>query len=796
MLAPIGFGKTFTIAYVVQYLKSGGGDVASNTPTTDTLSVTAPSALQPRRNVYFHYCKDDGTTNKALNVFNGLASQLLKDHKDLRAYFDNRAQKQETDGYHPTSNPSRVKDLLIDLVGMLPPPMFLIIDALDECLPNDRRVLLDFLEQIPEQIPGRTTSIRILTSARASHLDQSEKLYPKMAVPICSWYLRAVRQRDGIIAEFLVEHHMRHVSDDEDVRQLLVKNLTSGMRGSAMWARMTIEDIVTAGLTSPDSIRYYLKENELPKPLTELYLRVFKNVTGGQEANQWLLARSLELIAGARRRLSFDEMLYALSLYTPLSRREVSRAKDLSELRNILRSQVDENRVRKLLRPFADLKPTFGFVHESLKAAVLEFPPLTDAASSRQQGWTGVSGIEGVMLRTCVDYLMLEDFNWPETIPDDKGVRGKMSQVHQKMWDDHPKISGPFGAFFDYAARCWTDHLGSAPVGFNLDDILELASPTSARNKAWRLPRPVPAWYPACSPAMKPSALCLIVGFGNVSILEQQLDRLAQNGDVDRRLLVDAAKIAIGCDKPGNFQTLMNHRSTAMDMHTAEMLKISMRCISSGPGWRRNKSEEWAGLIRGLFDKLAPDTIPSPNELLRDAYEVRCMPVIEKLCERAKADPAFQKRLMQPTGGIGPLGKLAGCNDVAALRYLCQQDGIEAHASNRDIYGGNILGFLYYPKLEIIELLVDKFPWLASERGGVAPNRRPDMCQTPILDPHADAREVVNVWSSGQLEFKEIEDRPPVNYLESDEKLSGPICYGIGGWIEDLSAMDTASLPS
>ena len=181
------------------------------------------------------------------------------------------------------------------------------------------------------------------------------------------------------------------------------------------------------------------------------------------------------------------------------------------------------------------------------------------------------------MLRTCVDYLMLEDFNWAERIPDDKGVRREISQAHQEMWDAHRKpwdesddesdselsadaenehgsaFSGnnltepplrrwqppmssktdPCGAFFKYAARCWKDHLGIATVDFNLDDVLELASPTSARHELWMLESSFK--YPRCSQEMKPSALCLIAGFANTSVLEQQLDRLAQNGDGDRR---------------------------------------------------------------------------------------------------------------------------------------------------------------------------------------------------------------------------------------------------------------------
>ena len=199
----------------------------------------------------------------------------------------------------------------------------------------------------------------VMHSARASNLDASEKLFPKTAVAICSWELTLLHERDRCIAEFLVK------------------------------------------------IQSFLEKNEPPKRLTELFLGIFENMmTRDDKECKWLLARSLTLIAGAIDALTFDELLYALSLYTPPSKGEVSRTvKDLEELRKNLCREVDEGRIRQLLRPFAVLEPTVGFVHQSLKETVLEYPALTDAAPSTVGG-----GIEGIMLRTCVDYLLLDDF--------------------------------------------------------------------------------------------------------------------------------------------------------------------------------------------------------------------------------------------------------------------------------------------------------------------------------------------------------------------------------------------------
>ena len=356
----------------------------------------------------------------------------------------------------------------------------------------------------------------------------------------------------------------------------------------------------------------------------------------------------------------------------------------------------------------------------------------------------------------------------------------------------------PFGAFFDYAARYWTYHLGGAPVDFSLDDVLKFASPTSGRQRAW-----AQGWRTVGSPPRVAdiNPLCLLAEFGNVSILEQLLDRLAPNGDGDRGSIVDAATAAIHHGNPSNVRALMNHPSTAMAMQTVEMLE---NFVKDWKYWliSRDDLKEWTKLITDLFDVLASDTIPSPNYLLCWACCQQCMPAIEKIFERAKADRAFQEKLMQPTDEIGPLGEAARRGDIKILRYLCQQDGIaEAHASNRDPRDGrNILGYCCdNPKVEIIELLLNRFPWLASERGGgdkalmgiinfvslrpsegvktaklllqhtqatpglvdvdelltVAVRRGwSEMCRMLIVDGHADPRAVVKRSSSGQLEFK------------------------------------------
>ena len=161
----------------------------------------------------------------------------------------------------------------------------------------------------------------------------------------------------------------------------------------------------------------------------------------------------------------------------------------------------------------------------------------------------------------------------------------------------------PFGAFFNYAAHGLKYHLGGAPVDFKLDDVLEVASPTSARHRVWMLESS--CWYPECSPEVKPNSLCLLAGFGNMSMLEEQLNRLAQNGDGDnRRLIFAAATTAIWYGNLGHFRALMNHRSIAMASETVEILETFISVLG------------FFGQITGLYDDLESD-IPPPSSLLR-----------------------------------------------------------------------------------------------------------------------------------------------------------------------------------
>ena len=67
-------------------------------------------------------------------------------------------------------------------------------------------------------------------------------------------------------------------------------------------------------------------------------------------------------------------------------------------------------------------------------------------------------------------YLATPHFNWIN-----QRTLGMLAELSSNI--------GPFGACFHYAACCWTAHLGGAPIDFNLDDVLELASPTSAKHR-------------------------------------------------------------------------------------------------------------------------------------------------------------------------------------------------------------------------------------------------------------------------------------------------------------------------
>ena len=288
----------------------------------------------------------------------------------------------------------------------------------------------------------------------------------------------------------------------------------------------------------------------------------------------------------------------------------------------------------------------------------------------------------------------------------------------------------PCGAFFNYAAPCWEFHLDSAPVDFNLDDVLELASPTLARYRAWRtLGSSLGYSCLDSSGSSKTCSLKFFVQYGNLSILEQLLDRLVPKGDENRRSIVNAASRAIHDKDLCKFRTLMNHQSTAKAMKTCEMLEdFTKNWVDLGS----DNLKEWTKLITGLFDMLASDTTLSPNCLLTKACESACMPMIEKLFARAKADTGFQKQLLQPTYRyykMGPFGAGAVVEDgdFEVLRYLCQQDGIEAHASNRDTCGRNILAYChcFTPKVEIIEAARSGWPDTCRMLLMDGPRRRP-----------------------------------------------------------------------
>ena len=67
-------------------------------------------------------------------------------------------------------------------------------------------------------------------------------------------------------------------------------------------------------MSAPARVKSFLQEMPLPDDLSKLYSELFRVTTGGDEENERLVARALEILAVARRPLSILELGWASAL--------------------------------------------------------------------------------------------------------------------------------------------------------------------------------------------------------------------------------------------------------------------------------------------------------------------------------------------------------------------------------------------------------------------------------------------------------------------------------------------------
>ncbi|KAL9580025.1 MAG: hypothetical protein Q9212_004742 [Teloschistes hypoglaucus] len=741
----MGCGKTIITAHVIEEL------------------IHLNKYRLPRALICYHYCEDN-ETGKVLYIYSSLILQLLDQQEGLKVEFDKwHDNMRKSELLNAAQSSVDLGNFFSTCVEILNRELFIVIDGLDECDSESQKELVTLLDSLSKKTPR----LKVFFSSRPQ--EGIESLLQG------STEIRWVptRERDAIIVGHTVKRCLREFP--VVIQALVTEKLSELAQGSAIWVKLTVELIQKRKIQAIGPMKTFLADIPSPVALSRLYAKLFAHLIGDDLDNEQLASNALEILAVARRPLSILELGWAVALNDPCT--------GVVPTVEALKDYVDEKRVLSLMQPFLSQvdfqnvkKNQVKLVHHSLRELILRETPSNWAQSQNIADERCVqkrqAELEAAMLRVCVKYLLLDDFNQNDLIseegataqrlqelpgfglfddsdddsnddndqqldsPDKSRDLGKRQEAKELYYDPSER---EFGEFFVYASCFWVDHFKVSAAEFLPDtlDIVTLCRAKSKRLQNWvgQNCRPDCTIIPKFdfdSDFLDPLVIVSLYGS------EIALEKLLQDHDVgSEEFLIDSVEETIRqIIRRGDISRLrILFRDTRVGPRVRSFRFFRQLMEVWAHSNKDRDSREWVGLfdlVVDIFDVLVREEWG--NEFLCTAVSYGCLPIVERLFEEAARNPAMRNELLRdPQRDCNrpdhhqSIGEAVWNNHIGVLRYLLQQDGIEVHLRHQDSGGYNVLHkAARYCNPLVVSLLVSRF------KDGV--NQANNVGETPLSE--------------------------------------------------------------
>lgn len=630
----------------------------------------------PRRLMCYHYCVDD-ETGQAVYIYASLILQLLDQQEGFKVEFDKWYDDMKRNELRdPAQCSTDLANFFSKCVSTLDRELFIVIDGLNECDSKSQHELVTMLQDVSK----RTPRLKVFISSQCQ--ERIEKLLHGTSQ--IRW--NPSPERDMIIAQHTVERCLSGLRPD--IQSLVTERLSQMAQGSAIWIKLIVELILKRNIKAKGSMRAFLRDMPSSNRLSQLYAKLFVQLTGDDPDNELLATNALEILAVARRPLSILELGWALALMDPSAN-----PRTMEELED----GVDAYRALGLLQPllsqvdFEDVRGSqVRLVHQSLKLLILRdapstWPELRHFTETSRPDIPGVQQrqckLESALLHACVKYLLLneidemdlfskeqeaaqtlqalpgtglfDDFSNEGQQPDSFETNGSPQEGQRKAdqlcYD--PSERG-FGEFFIYASCFWLDHLKtSAPERLpDTSDLVKLCRAKSKRLHNWigQNCRPDCTILPKFdhdSELQDPLVLISLYG------PEIALKKLLKDYDVcGKDFLTDSVKQAIwqtiSYGDLSRLEILFKDTRVRLAVRNMNFFRHLMGTWAQSS---ERDSTQWMNLFDlfiGIFDTL-DWTEDWGNEVLCVAVTFGCLPFIKKLFEKAATNPEMRQELLQ-----------------------------------------------------------------------------------------------------------------------------------------------------
>ena len=142
-----------------------------------SIIIQSCKGIKPETTSYF-YCSDKSNDrNTATSILKGLLSQLVRQNRELVPYCLER----KNNSASPSLSAFPLAKSLIETICIVLPPVYIVVDGMDECQhPGDRKLLVDTFSSLVKTCDGHSPGkLRVLALSRSfSEVDRT-------SLPLC-----------------------------------------------------------------------------------------------------------------------------------------------------------------------------------------------------------------------------------------------------------------------------------------------------------------------------------------------------------------------------------------------------------------------------------------------------------------------------------------------------------------------------------------------------------------------------------------------------------------------------------
>ncbi|KAH7032709.1 uncharacterized protein B0I36DRAFT_99861 [Microdochium trichocladiopsis] len=411
----LGCGKTVLASSIIDRCMRYRSSIGPEDSARDAaLSI---EDQQPVFKTSFFYCREEGSRqNDTMTIYRSLLRQMLRHFQDLLPVCHEKKAKGQV-----TLNHEETAQILLELFADADMNQFIIIDGIDSCNSETRRVVVNFLAKLAERCEEfRPGKLRVLLVSR--DLPDIRKLkVVEGATTIIEMTTRHVQDDIGLYIDGKKAKMKDRGLDENDIQRIR-RQILRRSDGMFLYAQIVMDNLLAQSAVG--DILAELEESRFPRDLASAYNAIVERLKNQLSPKGWKRAqRVFGWLACCKRPLLWHEIQAALVI----SHDKHSGELVLDYYKGRLQKDIDQT-CGSLVQV---LKGRITFVHHTAREHILQGENLDERV------------VECELAIACLQYLGGSCFR-PGDDPKqlDKFVEDK------------------FYAFQDYAASKWDHHLG------------------------------------------------------------------------------------------------------------------------------------------------------------------------------------------------------------------------------------------------------------------------------------------------------------------------------------------------